>query len=76
MPEPTTQNALMNQVVTGRDASQQIAAEQMRTAGGHSATDVLLGLNQQPSVLGVLLAPPGNLESLCDICRPQCAARY
>lgn len=64
MPEPTTQNALMNNVITGRDASQQIAAEQMRSTGGHSATDVLLGLNQQPSMLGVLLAPPGNLETL------------
>ena len=62
--EPTTQNALMPDVVTGRDPSQLIAAEKMRSNGGHSATEVLLGLNRQPSTLGVLLAPPGNLESL------------
>ncbi len=62
--EPTTQNALMPGVVTGRDASQMIAAEKLRSNGGHSATDVLLGLNRQPSTLGVLLAPPGNIEML------------
>ncbi len=62
--EPTTQNALMPNAVTGRDASQMIAAEKLRSNGGHSATDVLLGLHRQPSTLGVLLAPPGNLEML------------
>lgn len=62
--EPTTQNALMTNVVTGRDASQMIAAEKLRSNAGHSATDVLLGLNRQPSTLGALLAPPGNLEML------------
>lgn len=62
--DPTTQNALMPNVVTGRDASQLAAAEKLRANGGHSATDVLLGLNQQPSVIGVILPPPGNLEAL------------
>ncbi|MEP6901859.1 MAG: hypothetical protein ABJA66_08920 [Actinomycetota bacterium] len=62
--EPTTQNAFMSPVITGRDGSQMIAAEKLRTNGGHSATDVLLGLNRQPSTLGVLLAPPGNIEML------------
>lgn len=62
--EPTTQNTLMTNVITGRDASQLVAAEKLRSNGGHSATDVLLGLNRQPSTLGVLLAPPGNLEML------------
>lgn len=62
--EPTTQNTLMPNVVTGRDPSQLVAAEKLRSNGGHSATDVLLGLNRQPSTLGVLLAPPGNLEML------------
>ena len=61
---PLTQNALMPEMVTGRDATQVIAAEKMRSNGGESATDVLLGLNRQPSVLGGLLAPPGNLEAL------------
>lgn len=62
--DPTTQNQLMPNVVTGRDASQQIAAEKMRSNAGYSATEVLLGLNQQPSTTGVLLAPPGNLDAL------------
>ncbi|HEY0429751.1 MAG TPA: hypothetical protein VGC76_18355 [Pyrinomonadaceae bacterium] len=65
--EPTTQNALMPGVVTGRDATQQIAAEKMRSNAGYSATEVLLGLNRQPSTIGVLLAPPGNLEALRHI---------
>ena len=64
MKTPLTQNALMPEVVTGRDATQFIAAEKMRSNGGESATDVLLGLNRQPSILGGLLAPPGNLEAL------------
>ena len=62
--DPTTQNALMPNAVTGRDVSQLAAAEKMRSSGGHSATEVLLGLNQKPSMMGVLLAPPGNLETL------------
>jgi hypothetical protein len=62
--DPTTQNDLMPNVITGRDPSQVIAAEKMRSNAGHSATDVLLGLDRQPSTLGVLLAPPGNLEVL------------
>jgi len=62
--EPTTQNALMPNVVTGRDPSQLIAAEKMRSNAGHSATDVLLGLNRQPPALGAIVAPPGNIEAL------------
>lgn len=61
---PVTQNALMSDVLTGRDLSQIVAADKLRSNGGASATDVLLGLNQQPSILGGLLAPPGNLEAL------------
>ncbi len=59
-----TQNTLMPEAVTGRDATQLLAAEKLRSNGGTSATDKLLGLNQQPSILGGLLAPPGNLEAL------------
>ncbi|HEY0097478.1 MAG TPA: hypothetical protein VGB76_00875 [Pyrinomonadaceae bacterium] len=51
-------------VLAGRDASQLVAAERMREAGGASATEKLLGLNQQPSVLGAFAAPPGNSEAL------------
>lgn len=65
--DPTTQNALMPNVVTGRDATQQIAAEKMRSNAGYSATEVLLGLNRQPSTSGILLAPPGNLDALRHI---------
>ncbi|MET0753975.1 MAG: hypothetical protein ABWZ66_11400 [Pyrinomonadaceae bacterium] len=65
--EPTTQNALMPNVVTGRDATQQIAAEKMRSNAGYSSTEVLLGLNRQPSTTGILLAPPGNLDALRHI---------
>lgn len=59
-----TQNELMPGVISGRDPSQLIAAEKLRSNAGHSATDVLLGLDRQPSIMGLLLAPPGNLESL------------
>ncbi len=59
-----TQSGLMPEAVTGRDATQILAAEKLRANGGISATDQMLGLNQQPSMLGGLLAPPGNLEAL------------
>ena len=65
--DPTTQNALMPGVVTGRDPSQQIAADKMRSNAGFSSTEVLLGLNRQPSTTGILLAPPGNLDALRHI---------
>jgi len=41
-----------------------IAAEKLRSNNGYSATDILLGLNLQPSTLGILHAPPGNVEAL------------
>ncbi len=59
-----TQSGLMPEAVTGRDATQIIAAEKLRAGGGVSATDKMLGLDQQPTMLGGLLAPPGNLEAL------------
>lgn len=58
------QGQVLPDVLAGRDASQLIAAERMRDAGGASATEKLLGLNQQPSVLGAFAAPPGNSEAL------------
>ncbi|MFN7928233.1 MAG: hypothetical protein U0Y68_09830 [Blastocatellia bacterium] len=62
----TTQNRgpLMPDAVTGRDPSQLIAAEHLRTTGGASATDILLGLNLFPTKLGAFPAPPGNQEAL------------
>lgn len=59
-----TQSGLMPEAVTGRDQTQILAAEHLRASGGASATETLLGLNRQPSMLGGLLAPPGNLEAL------------
>ncbi|HEV2801904.1 MAG TPA: hypothetical protein VGW12_15615 [Pyrinomonadaceae bacterium] len=58
------QGQILPDVLAGRDASQLQAAERMREAGGASAIEKLLGLNQQPSVLGAFAAPPGNSEAL------------
>jgi hypothetical protein len=55
---------IMPDAVIGRDASQLESAEQVRTTGYVSAVDKLLGLDLQPTVLGVLAAPPGNSEIL------------
>lgn len=60
---PTT-TTLLPDVLAGRDPSQLVAAERMRASGGASAVEQQLGLNLQPSVLGTLTAPPGNLEAL------------
>jgi hypothetical protein len=54
----------MPDALTGRDPSQLVAAEQMRARGGASATEELLGLNRQPTMVGALAAPPGNAEAL------------
>ena len=58
------QPAVLTDVLAGRDASQLNAAEQMRTHGGVSATEELLGLNLRPTMAGALPAPPGNSEAL------------
>jgi hypothetical protein len=55
---------LMTDVVVGRDISQLESAEQVRSTGYVSATDKLLGLDLQPTMLGVLAPPPGNNEAL------------
>jgi hypothetical protein len=58
------QVGVMPDVLAGRDPSQMVAAERMRASGGASATDELLGLNRQPSMLGAFAPPPGNSEAL------------
>ena len=58
------QAGVLPDVLAGRDPSQMLAAEQMRARGGASATEELLGLNRQPSMMGALAAPPGNNEAL------------
>lgn len=62
--EPGQRPPVLPDVLTGRDPSQRVAAERLRESGGVSATEELLGLNLQPSMLGAFPAPPGNLEAL------------
>ncbi|MET0649313.1 MAG: hypothetical protein ABW208_22105 [Pyrinomonadaceae bacterium] len=64
LPAPPATAPLMPDALVGRDPSQLVAAEQMRARGGAGATEELLGLNRQPTMLGVLAAPPGNAEAL------------
>ena len=64
LPAPPATAPLMPDALAGRDPSQLAAAEQMRARGGAGATEELLGLNRQPTMLGVLAAPPGNAEAL------------
>lgn len=64
LPAPPTTAPLMPDALAGRDPSQLVAAEQMRTRGGASATEELLGLNRLPTIVGALAAPPGNAEAL------------
>ena len=55
---------VLSDVSSGLDPSQLVAAEQMRVLGGATATARLLGLDLRPTVMGTLLAPPGNSEAL------------
>ncbi len=66
MPAPQVpgQTQILPDVLIGRDISQRIAAERLRERGGASATEELLGLNLQPSIIGAFSAPPGNIEAL------------
>jgi hypothetical protein len=64
LPAPPTTAPLMPDALAGRDPSQLVAAEQMRARGGASATEELLGLNRQPTIVGALPPPPGNAEAL------------
>lgn len=64
LPAPPTTLPLMPDALAGRDPSQLVAAEQMRTRGSASATEELLGLNRRPTIVGALAAPPGNAEAL------------
>jgi hypothetical protein len=64
MPLPAVTGKVLSDVLAGRDPSQLTAAELLRENGGVSATEKLLGLDKQPSVVGAFLAPPGNAEAL------------
>lgn len=61
---PPDQSALLHDAVIGKDPSQLIAAEYLRSTGGTSATEILLGLNLRPTILGAFPAPPGNQDAL------------
>jgi hypothetical protein len=58
------QTQLLPDVLAGSEPTQFIAAEQMRSTGGASATEALLGLDRQPTILGAFFGPPGNGEAL------------
>jgi hypothetical protein len=64
VPAAPGQGKVLPDVLAGSDPTQLIGAERMREAGGVSATERLLGLNQQPSIMGALAPPPGNSEAL------------
>lgn len=66
MPPPAApgQPRVLPDVLAGRDPSQLKAAELLRDSGGVSATEKLLGLDRQPSIVGAFSAPPGNSEAL------------
>jgi hypothetical protein len=64
MPIPVKTGKLLPDAIAGRDESQLIAAEQLRTSGGGSVIEQLLGLNLQPTMAGALIAPPGNSDFL------------
>ncbi len=59
-PEVPGQKNILPDALLGRDPSQALAAEQLRATGGASATEELLGLNQQPTMPGAILPPLGN----------------
>ncbi|MFQ3583273.1 MAG: hypothetical protein SNJ67_09705 [Chloracidobacterium sp.] len=59
-PDVPGQKSILPDALLGRDPSQVLAAEQLRATGGASATEELLGLNQQPTMAGALLPPQGN----------------
>lgn len=58
---------ILTDAVTGKDASQLDAAQKLSLLGGTSAVDKLLGLDMRPTMLGVMVAPPGNSDFLRHI---------
>lgn len=49
---------------TKKKQIQEVSPERLKSIGTPSATEKLLGLNQKPSVLGAIDAPPGNSMAL------------
>lgn len=55
---------VLNDAVKGKESSQLEAAQRLSSLGGASATERLLGLDLKPTMLGALIAPPGNSDFL------------
>ncbi len=55
---------ILADAVLGKEASQLDAAQRLSLLGGSSAVDKLLGLDVRPTMLGALVAPPGNSDFL------------
>lgn len=55
---------VLSDAVTGKEASQLEAAQRLSGLAGASATAKLLGLDLRPTMLGALVAPPGNSDFL------------
>lgn len=67
IPEKTvTQKDLMSQVLRGQDVTQLLSTELLRSTGGVAPTELLLGLNQPTSTIGIITPPPGNLNYLAN----------
>lgn len=58
---------VLTDAVAGKEASQLDAAQKLSLLGGSSAVDRLLGLDLRPTMLGALVAPPGNSDFLRHI---------
>lgn len=58
---------LLTDALTGKESSQLDAAQRLSSLGGSSAVDKLLGLDLRPTMLGALVAPPGNSDFLRHI---------
>ncbi len=59
-----TGQQILTDAVSGKESSQMDAAQKLSLLGGTSATDKLLGLDLRPTMLGALVAPPGNSDFL------------
>lgn len=59
-----TGQKILPDVLAGLEPSQLNAAQQLRASGTATATEAMLGLDQQPTMRGAFLAPPGNSEAL------------
>lgn len=55
---------ILSDAITGKETSQLDTAQKLSLLGGTSAVDKLLGLDMRPTMLGALVAPPGNNDFL------------